>query len=164
LDNHAAELVLAVKGEMEIYIGLLQYAKQKKEALVNNDLDGLNIIVKHESESLLRLKGAAAARETLFKKQAEEGSARADFDYIKEMLPQRERSQMEELGERYREIVQELSLVNALNQKLLQTQLQYTTFCLDLLTETSPIGGTYCSTGQLRLNKSDKRTLIDKEA
>lgn len=164
LGNCAGELVCAVKGEMEIYISLLQYAIQKKEALVNNDLDELNILVKHESKSLVRLKSAALNREALFAKQAEEGCTRVDFDYITKTLPQNEREQMEALGARYRELVQELSLVNALNQKLLQTQLQYTTFCLDLLTETSPIGGTYCSTGQLKLHKGEKRTLIDKEA
>ncbi|HWR22914.1 MAG TPA: flagellar export chaperone FlgN, partial [Feifaniaceae bacterium] len=84
--------------------------------------------------------------------------------YIIKNVPDEERRELDRLRGRYQEVVRELSALNELNQGLLQTQLQYTSFCMDMLMQAKPVGGTYGSTGQANAEYQQGRRLIDQEA
>ncbi len=160
------ELEYCMAGEMEIYVSLLQYAKNKKAALIKNDLDGLNMLIKLEDEAVNSLHAASARRESLFDRVAKETGyeGKITFDYIVKDLSAQERGELDHLRSRYQEVVRELSALNELNQSLLQMQLQYTSFCMDILMQEKPVGGTYGSSGQVNPEFQQGRRLIDQEA
>lgn len=161
------ELEYAMAGELENYVGLLQYAKEKKAALINNDLDELDVLVKLENEIVNRLKTVAVQRESLFEAIAnEDGFAGiVDLEYVLQKLPAAERTTIEQLRDRYKSIIRDLSALNSLNQNLLQTQLQYTEFCIDILTKSSfSSNNMYGSTGFVNTENVAIRRLIDQEA
>ncbi|HWR21878.1 MAG TPA: flagellar export chaperone FlgN, partial [Feifaniaceae bacterium] len=75
------ELEYYMAGELEIYVGLLQYAKSKKTALIKNDLDGIEMLVKLEDEAINRLHTASAQREDLFDRIAKEDGYEGKITY-----------------------------------------------------------------------------------
>ena len=61
--------------------------------------------------------------------------------------------------------MRELSALNKLNQNLLRTQLQYTSFCIDaIMQQSEPVTGTYASSGQMSMGGGAPRRLIEREA
>lgn len=167
MQNLMHELEYAMAGELENYVGLLQYAKEKKAALINNDVDELSMLVKLEDEILTRLKTAVANREGLFEAIAiEDGFVdKVDLEYVMQKLSATERGRIEQLRERYKDIIRELTALNSLNQNLLQTQLQYTEFCIDIITKSSSVSNNmYGSTGFVNTENVAIRRLIDQEA
>ncbi len=160
------ELEYYMAGELEIYVGLLQYAKNKKAALIKNDLDGLNMLVKLEDEAVNRLHVASAQREALFERVKQETGyeGKVTFEYIVKDCSPEERRELDHLRGRYQEVVRELSALNELNQSLLQMQLQYTSFCMDTLMQAKPVGGTYGSSGHANVEFQQGRRFIDQEA
>ena len=66
MQNLMRELEGVMSEELGLYVGLLQYAKGKKEALINNDVDEISRLAKLESESLERIKCTAIERERVF--------------------------------------------------------------------------------------------------
>ncbi len=161
---HELEYLMAC--ELEIYVGLLQYAKQKKTALIGNDLDELSMLVKLEDEELCRLGDISGRRESLFDRIAQENAyaGKVTFDYIVKDLSIEERGELDHIRERYQEVIRELSELNDLNQNLLQMQLQYTSFQMDILMQAKPVGGTYASTGHINTEVHSGRRFIDQEA
>jgi flagellar biosynthesis/type III secretory pathway chaperone len=106
-------------------------------------------------------------REALFTALANEDGYRGkvDIDYLAKKLPENDRGALEALRDKYKEVVRELSALNKLNQNLLRTQLQYTSFCIDaIMQQSEPVTGTYASSGQISTGGGTPRRLIEREA
>lgn len=167
MQNLTHELNSVLSEELGLYVGLLEYGKRKKAALIGNDVDEIGRLTRLESESLDRLKSAVGHRETLFAVLAKEDgySGNVDIAYLMKMLPENDRGALEALRDKYKEVVRELSSLNKLNQNLLHTQLQYTSFCIDtIMQQSEPITGTYASSGQISTGGGALRRLIEREA
>ena len=160
------ELEGVMSEELGLYVGLLQYAKCKKEALINNDVDEISRLSKLESESLERIKCAVNVREKVLSSIAREYdcSGPVDFNFLSSKLPVSERGEFETLRAQYKQVVEELRALNNLNQNLLRMQLQYTSFCIDSILQLEPMSGTYASSGQIREGGTAARRFIDREA
>lgn len=167
MKNLTLELNSILSEELGLYVGLLEYGKRKKAALIGNDVDEISRLTRLESESLDRLKCAVTHRETLFAAIAKDDGYRGKVDiaYLAKKLPENDRGALEALRDKYKEVVRELSALNKLNQNLLRTQLQYTSFCIDaIMQQTEPITGTYASSGQMSMGGGAPRRLIEREA
>lgn len=161
-----SELTYAMAGELELYMSLLQYARQKKRVLIDNDVDQLTILVKLEEEQLAKLGPFTEMREKLFTRiAAEDGyDGKITLGYIQKRFPPAQRRELDRLSVRYQQVIRELSALNRLNQSLLQTQLQYTAFCMEAITQAHPVGSIYGSTGYANSGFAPARRLIDREA
>lgn len=167
MKNLTHELNGILSEELGLYVGLLEYGKRKKAALIGNDVDEISRLTRLESESLDRLKCAVAHRETLFAAIAKEDGYRGKVDvaYLAKLLPESDRGALEALRDKYKVVVRELSALNKLNQNLLRTQLQYTSFCIDaIMQQSEPVTGTYASSGQMSMGGGVPRRLIEREA
>lgn len=167
MQNLTHELNGILSEELGLYVGLLEYGKRKKAALIGNDVDEIGRLTRLESESLDRLKCAVVHREALFTALANEDGYRGkvDIDYLAKKLPENDRGALEALRDKYKEVVRELSALNKLNQNLLRTQLQYTSFCIDaIMQQSEPVTGTYASSGQISTGGGTPRRLIEREA
>ncbi len=167
MQNLTQELNGILSEELGLYVGLLEYGKQKKTALISNDVDEIGRLTKLESESLDRLKYAVERREAFFAAiaKADGYSGKVDFNYLAKKLPDTECDALQTLRDKYRSVVGELNGLNKLNQSLLRTQLQYTSFCIDaIMQQSEPITGTYASSGQISMGGGAPRRLIEREA
>ena len=124
MQNLLEELTYVMAGELELYLSLLEYARQKKHALIDNDVDELTMLVKLEQEQVAKLSIFAAKRERLFTAIAAEDrfDGRVTLGYIQKRFPAAERREIDRLSARYQQVIRELSSLNRLNQSLLQTQ------------------------------------------
>jgi len=161
-----SELEYVMAGELELYVSLLEYAKRKKQALINNDVDELGILVKLEDEQLKKLNAFARKREGILGEIAAEDGFSGDVTiaYLEKKVPPAEFCGLERLSARYRDVIRELSALNAINQSLLQTQLQYTAFCMEAIMQVNPVGPMYASTGEVSHESVAGRRFIDQEA
>jgi len=164
-----AQLVTVLKDalteEKEMYKDLLSLSMQKKDILIKNDVAGLNTIVRRETEILRKIKTQAKYRTTMLEGFAKEAGLkeRISFDTVIRELKGAERREMEALKEEFEGIVRDLKKRNELNNRLIETHLEYNAFCIGILTQGAPTGDTYGSTGRIQEEIKPRRGLIDQK-
>lgn len=156
----------AMAAERDACMRLLELGKAKKDQLVNNRVTELNLTVRAESEAVKKLKTAAKRRQEALKAIALEHGAAGElsFDDVLMFLPGEKRAEAAGFKSSFRETVAELAGLNALNQRLIETQMQYTEFCLSMLTGGAQGLDTYENTGHVRGEIPALKSLIDTKA
>ncbi len=158
----------ALKSVLELetveYKQMLALAAEKKEVLFKSDVQGLELIVARELTALKKIKQLEAEREALIGKAAAlshrpkntmrlsdmiellDGELRADFINIRDELSN---------------VVAQLKSSNKANKGLIETQLQYASFCVNLLAGHAGPLSTYSNVGQMN-DKEELTYLIDR--
>jgi hypothetical protein len=164
------ELLVGLKSvmieEKKVYEELLRIANEKKEALIKNDTDRMDEFVKLEKKAMRDVR--ELNRKTT---QTLDMIARAhhldhspDLSQIIGLIPEEdERESMCRLQEAFQQTIQELMTRNELNQRLIETQLQYMAFCLELFTQGDPVGATYGHSGHVNEDHIVRKGLLDQE-
>ncbi|MEL7608383.1 MAG: flagellar protein FlgN [Bacillota bacterium] len=131
-----SELIAVMAQETELYEDLLELAGRKKDVLIEHRIEELKQIVHRESEILKRLGKMELRRAPLLAALApSEGDIGSpELSAILPTLDSPEREELNRIKERLQRTVGEISARNAVNQKLIETQLQYTSFCIELMT------------------------------
>ncbi|MCE5236802.1 MAG: flagellar protein FlgN [Clostridiaceae bacterium] len=160
------ELMEAMAAERDACMRLLELGKAKKDQLVYNRVTELNLTVRAESEAVKKLRTAAKRRQEALRAIALEHGALEElsFDDVLMLLPEERRAEAVGFKNSFREAVAELAGVNALNQRLIETQIQYTEFCLSMLAGGSQGLDTYENTGHVRGEVPALKSLIDTKA
>lgn len=130
------ELIAIMAQETELYEELLELAGQKRDVLIEHRLKELKQIVHQESELLIRLVKLDFQRTPVFTAllSAQEQESSHELSVLLPKLELDERDELSRAKERLQAIIREISTRNAINQKLIETQLQYTSFCIGLMT------------------------------
>ncbi len=145
------------------YKQMLALAAEKKDVLFSNDVQGLELIVARELTVLKRIKQLEAEREALIAKAAllshmPKNTMRLS-DMI-EMLDGDMRAEFVLIREELSDVVSQLKNSNNANKGLIETQLQYASFCVNLMSgHTGPLS-TYSQVGQMN-DKEELTFLID---
>ncbi len=160
------ELLEAMAAELNACSRLLELGKAKKEQLIHNRVNELNATVRAEAEAVKKLKSAAKRRQEALKGIALEHGIQDEvsFDAVLGFLPADKRAEAEQCKLSLKNSVEELSALNALNQRLIETQIQYTEFCINVLTGGSQGMDTYENTGHVKAESSVFASLIDTKA
>ena len=149
-----SELKKVMTAERDYYAGLLALSEKKKEILIKNDVNGLNRIVRQETDYLRAMKPIAGEREMILKMIARQsGLGEIGMDDIISMAEGSDAEELENLQHEFKKVLKSLADLNDLNKTLIQTQLQYTAFCIEILTNRSGTGDTYNNTGTFEENK-----------
>lgn len=164
-----AQLVSALKEslaeEKEIYKELLSLSVQKKDILIRNDVAGLNAAVRRETEFLKKLKPLAKYRGVMLEGLSKEAGFKGvmTWNEVIALLSGEERREMEALKEEFAKVVADLKKATDLNRRLIETHLEYTSFCISVLTADTEAPGTYENTGHVTEGAVLRRGLIDQK-
>ncbi|MDD5018153.1 MAG: flagellar protein FlgN [Eubacteriales bacterium] len=162
-------LVILLKEVMEseilAYREMLALSKGKKEALIKNDVSGLDAIVAREQAVLTKIKPLESQREDIAAKIAfESGTSeerKLSLPDIIDMCEGRSREELVRLRAELKEVVSELSVLNALNKTLIDTHLNYSSFFIEVLTGHLNTLNTYTQSGKADGKKTGGYSLID---
>lgn len=158
----------ALKSVLELetaeYKQMLALAAEKKDVLFKNDVQGLELIVARELTVLKRIKQLEAEREALIAKAAalshKPQSSMRLSDMI-DLLDGDMRVGFIKIRDELSDVVAQLKSSNKANKGLIETQLQYASFCVNMLAGNAGPLSTYSHVGQIN-DKEDLTYLIDR--
>lgn len=166
LSAFLGELLECMIAERDACVKLIELGKTKKDQLIENRVTELNLTVRAESDAVKKLKTASKYRVEALKGVTLEFGLEypLDLNDVLALLPSDKREHAQAIKASIQSAVEELAALNALNQKLIETQIQYTEFCLSMLTEGPERLDTYENTGHMRGETPSLKSLIDTKA
>jgi flagellar biosynthesis/type III secretory pathway chaperone len=162
LDNILNQLQDVIQQELVTYKDILSKVRQKKEALLKNDVDMLDRIVAHEWNIVKTLKQLETERELVIKRIA--AAHGLDFktvtlDDIAGLEEGALHAGLLSLKEELKKVISEIDAVGRVNKGLVDTHLQYSAFCVNLLTGQTSTLGTYSYSGRMS-EPQERPTLV----
>lgn len=162
--KHSIEMLVNILGqECKIYKNLLTMSEQKKDILIQGDVDALDAMVSREKEALQKISSLERMREDTTSSTAlEQGieTKNVRLEEIIETCSGEEKDALQRIRFELGEVVKALSDNNAHNKMLIDTQLQYSAFCIEMLTGQTNMTNTYTNSGRVS-DSADKRSLLD---
>ncbi len=149
--------------EKDIYRNLLELSVQKRVVLIQNDVPALEGIVQREKGLVQTTRELETQRQKLMDGIAADldiGSEDTTLTRVVEVCEEPLKGEFISLKEELRGVVAELSQSNDTNKKLIQTHLDYTSFCIRLLTDAGE-GQTYNNKGATNEEGSNKYRVFD---
>jgi flagellar biosynthesis/type III secretory pathway chaperone len=150
--------------ERDLYARLLEYAEEKKEVLVKNDFDGINRVLTLETETMERIADANKLTNEVLERIAQKNklAARPDLSAVIALVDdENEKEELRATQNAFQSLVAALKMKNDTNQKLLETQLKYNEFFLNMLTQQEGVGDLYGNDGLVDEDRLPRRVLID---
>jgi flagellar biosynthesis/type III secretory pathway chaperone len=144
------------------YGELLELSRSEKEAIIKNDVPKLNAIVEQEQKVLKTIKKLESERKELFSSFSEETGI--EKPYISDIIAMTAGPVGEELKATEEELestAAELNRVNKINKMLIETQIQYSSFYMDLLAGPVNTMETYSNSGRLNDKAAVSNRLLD---
>lgn len=151
--------------EVDEYTRMLALADEKKDALIKNDTGMLDLVVAKEWAVLKTIKQLEAQRESLIERaealcHRPKGSMRLS-DMIS-IVRDDMRSDFIRIKSELSELVLNLKGKNAANKVLVETHLQYATFCVNLLSGSLNASlNTYSNSGEMNDGQEQSTLKID---
>ncbi len=128
----------SLNGEIAVYQELLLLSEQQKEAVINNDVKSISSIAEKQQSLLNSLKKIKSERDGRLGDLWQKSEGVELGDELKRLFARREN----EAGK--------LRAASALNKTLINTQLEYTSFCINLITGQGSVPGTYSGSGTIK--------------
>jgi flagellar biosynthesis/type III secretory pathway chaperone len=152
--------------EKQCYEGLFALSQHKKTALIENDMDKLNEIVKSENESMSKMKQLNIRSTDALQHVAQQLNIEAGANLtsvIAALKDKKQQRELENLQMDFKQLIADLSTQNQANQKLIKTHLEYNAFCIELITQNQFAGSTYGSEGYVNESGFGSKGLLDRE-
>ena len=162
MDNLFSKLLDVMQQELVAYKDILNKAKQTKDVLLKNDVAMLDRIVAHEGNVVKTIKQLETQREQIIRIIARDNGisfANVKLGDIAELNENAERSSFLKLKEELSKMLSEIEDLNRVNKALVETHLQYSAFCVNLLTGSTNTIGNYSLSGQIS-EPQERATLI----
>ena len=146
------------------YKQMLALAADKKDALFKNNVADLDAVVARETTVLKRIKQLEAEREALIEKAAvlsHKPKSTMRLTDIIELVSGDMREEFTRIRDELNDVIMQLKLCNKANKGLVETQLQYASFCVNLLSGHVGAIGTYTNAGGMNDKQQKATFLID---
>jgi flagellar biosynthesis/type III secretory pathway chaperone len=161
LEHLFEKLGVLITREISVYSGLLDLSSTEKEAIIKNGVPEINAIVADKQSLLQKLKQLESARKELFCSFSEKsGVQNPNYQRIIDTAKGAAREKLLGLATELEDKAAELRRINALNKALIDTQMKYTSFFLNLITGASESASTYSNSGRLT-EKNESYSLLD---
>lgn len=139
--------------EIQALQDLLLLSEQEKEAVIQNDVQSISSIVDQQQSILNALNSIRSERErrmeTLFADLFAPDKP-LQWNTILNAAPDAIRDELKQLLTQLESAADKLRTITDLNKKLIDTQLQYTNYCINLITGQGGMPGTYSGSGTLK--------------
>ncbi len=159
-------LLQVMSQEKDIHRVLLDISTQKKDVLIYNDVSALNGIVLREEGLVQRARELETQRQRITQVIAGDlGIEQKDltFAQVIKLCDEPLKREFAALKSELSDIVTSLGQANEANKKLIKTHLDYTSFCIRLLTDAGE-GYTYNSKGGTNEEGSANFRVFDRKA
>jgi flagellar biosynthesis/type III secretory pathway chaperone len=166
LNEFLIGLKSAMIEEKKVYEELLSIADEKKKALIKNDTERMDEFVKLEKKAM---KDARALNSKTIEildaiAHAHQLDHNPDLSEIISLIQEEEeRESIRRMQAEFQQTIQDLMTRNELNQRLIETQLEYMAFCLELFTQGDPMGEMYGYDGHVSEDHMVRKGLLDQE-
>jgi flagellar biosynthesis/type III secretory pathway chaperone len=165
--NHLQDgLYKVLSEEKSIYQSLLELAGQKKDAVVEGNAHLLDTIVARERKSLSAIKQLENERADILAGMAGENmipSKDMTLEQLAAHLGARAGKRFSDLKDEFKRIISELQKYNEQNKKLIGTQLEYASFCMETFMQAGNIGNNYNNSGSTAGRNMESMGILDKE-
>ncbi len=162
-----AELFSVISDEKKAYRQMLELSMQKKDILIKGDVAGLDSIVGQETGCLKQIGQFEARRDAAVDKIAEKfglGKGQATLDSMIKMADEKSAQELMQQREEFKLLIRNLADCNSQNSKLIDMQLQYSSFFLRLAAGSADASNTYDNSGYVKDVQHKGLGLIDREA
>lgn len=146
------------------YKQMLELAAKKKDALFKNNVDDLDVVVACEITVLKRIKQLEAEREALIERAAvlsHRPKSTMRLQDIIELVSGDVQEEFIRIRDELNDVIVQLKMSNKANKGLVETQLQYASFCVNLLSGNVGTLGTYSNAGGMNEKQEKATFLID---
>lgn len=152
------KLIDVLHGEMEMYKDLLELSYKKTDIIIAGKVKELDEITKVESSLLTKLMEMEDKREALL--SGFESESRITATELCRILPQDEVKTLEDLQNKFSEILKDLEYRNKLNASLIEQSLEYINYSIGIISNAlEQDDGIYGDKG----SKKHYSSLIDKK-
>ena len=165
MNSILTELQEVMQQELVAYKEILAKARQKKEALLKNDVSMLDHIVAHEWNLVKTLRQLEKEREGMLRSIAREqgiDEKKISLTDIVDMLEGSPREEFAALKTELKHVIAEIDTINRANKGLVDTHLQYSAFCVNLLTGHLNTLNTYSYSGQMSEAQESATLVFDR--
>jgi len=153
-----------IKNEIDIFKELLFLADQEKDAVVGNHVDALSAIVEKQQAALSNVKKAENERtRTLANIHAGSGlpEGKSRLSDIIGTAQGELHEDLKNLAAELENTAAKLRRVGMVNKMLIDTQLEYASFCINLMTGSQDTLNTYSGSGRMEKGCVMHRRLVD---
>ncbi len=157
------KLLTVLLAESDIYTQLLALSKDKKEAVLNNDLDQINRVVREEQALVARLSDKERLRLASVRElTAKLGDPEATLMSFAALGTPQQQARLDDLQIALRGVLSELQAANEVNKRLIDTRLDYIRFVVDSMSEGGG-AGVYGALGEGPSHSGQRTNLYDQK-
>ncbi len=134
---------------LDIYKLLLSLSEKKRDILVNNQVQELELITRQEEASIVQVGKLTVRREKIMKELAGMYgiAGKVDLSKLRQLAPPLTVGQLDKLTGELKHIAEELARLNKLNAELTEQAQNIINYSINLLAQTAT-GPTYAPQGQ----------------
>ena len=165
MDHLLFDLKDVMQQELIAYKEILTKSKHKKEALLQNDVAMLDRIVAHEWNLVKTIRQLEKDREGLIEQIAAEYGLPCQnlrLDVIADLLDSGMKAEFAQLKTELTHVISEVEKLNMVNKGLVDTHLQYSAFCVNLLTGHINTLNTYSHSGRMSETQESATLILDR--
>ncbi len=136
-ESNLNELTQILKEENELYKKLLDIAENKKETLINNNIESLFEYVERDREYIEKVSELEERRLTLMSDIKDNFEIEDDLSYMEfvEKLPNHWGDKLNPIRNKLLETLDEFHIKNEENKKLIEEAVKFNKFSIDLIIE-----------------------------
>ena len=136
-EKNLKELTEILKEENELYEKLLDIAEDKKETLINNNIESLFNLVENDRDYIEQVSELEERRLTLMNDIKENFAIEDDLSYMEfvEQLPDHWGEKLNPIRNELLETLEEFHILNEENKKLIEEAVKFNKFSIDLIIE-----------------------------
>ncbi len=162
--EHLFLLQELLEGEVKAYGELLALSCQEKEAIAKSDIAQLSVVSEKQQSVLDTVRKLESERKELFSGiWAEKGLPEGNLS-LKDVIDTAQgelREKLKDLAKKLEETAVEIRRISKLNKTLINSQLKYTSLCINLIAGPQAPLGTYTGSGRVIEECADGRRLVD---
>ncbi len=152
------------KKEIELYDGLLVLSQEEKEAVMKNEVNSLSEIVEKQKAALAEIKKLETEKEKSFTDIREILGLPAAKKRVKDIIeaaPVGLREELKDLAQELEHTAMKLRRAGTINKMLIDAQLQYASYCINLMTGTQDTLNIYSGSGRMEEGCAVRPSLVD---
>lgn len=152
--------------EKAAYKELLILAEEKKDIVIKNDIDSLNTIVLRETNVIKKIKALEIKRANAVENIINDKGLDKKYIELDEIIDYAidiQKAQLIKLKNEFADVVNKLKDINSINKNLMETQLRYTSFCLDVILQNGNTAVNYDNSGSVKQINEEKSSIVDRQ-